>query len=345
MTQKAPESEKTKERKSILRAEKALEKAAELGDAAGVKKALGDLSELRVFFVDLRDDRGRTPLMAAAMSGSEESVRALLNACGVNARDVNEATALMMAAERGHLEIVKILAEKSNVRALNRYGETAMNAAFAGDHLHVVEFLERLDGFPAENAFNLTPLQSAIEAKAEKCAKFLMSRCDPNEENAYGETALCKAIEKDLPDIALALSRVSGMGSAWENMKMRNAAKVFHAVNNRAEKCLALFLSGFSWDAGFPTPDGELDVFGLMEHDGDHSDNARKCRAALAAAVPLDIGRKALKKHGGEVYPILAARVEAAELENGLREGERSRDDGETTSEPGAPKKPHKTRI
>src|SRR5471032_1580302 len=101
MTQKAPESEKTKERKSILRAEKAREKAAELGDAAGVKKALGDLSELRVFFVDLRDDRGRTPLMAAAMSGSEESVRALLNACGVNARDVNEATALMMAAERG----------------------------------------------------------------------------------------------------------------------------------------------------------------------------------------------------------------------------------------------------
>ena len=56
---------------------------------------------------------GTTPLMQAAMSGSAEAVRAVLELGGaeLEAKDQNGATAFLYACSKGNVECMKALAE------------------------------------------------------------------------------------------------------------------------------------------------------------------------------------------------------------------------------------------
>jgi len=304
-------------------AAQALERAAEAGDAMGAQKALDCFRALGDggFWVSgLQDARGRTPLMLAARSGSLDTVRALIGACDPNGTDYKKQTALMIAAERGDLEMVKTLAEKSNVLAADILGDTALFAAFTGDHLPVVEFLAGMNGLTNRNSFRETPLLAAVSAGASKCAVFLIDHCDPEDENSHGETALGMAIERDMPEIAEVLARVSGVGSRaffregakWEN--------VFQSARFGAEKCLALFLPAMAsredWLTAIKVADAEgaKDIFAWMASSSAEPEKKRACCALLAGAVPLEIGRAVVERGLGKDYPELLARIEAAEL-------------------------------
>ena len=60
--------------------------------------------------VNAKDERGRTPLHAAALNGRSDAVKALIAAgADVNAKDERGKTPLHLAAERGHAETAKAL--------------------------------------------------------------------------------------------------------------------------------------------------------------------------------------------------------------------------------------------
>ncbi len=61
--------------------------------------------------VNAKDERGRTPLHAAALNGYADTVETLIAAgADVNAKDERGQTPLHLAAERGHAETAKALA-------------------------------------------------------------------------------------------------------------------------------------------------------------------------------------------------------------------------------------------
>ena len=61
--------------------------------------------------VNAKDERGRTPLHAAALNGCADAVKALIAAgADVNAKDERGQTPLHLAAEMGHAETEKALA-------------------------------------------------------------------------------------------------------------------------------------------------------------------------------------------------------------------------------------------
>ncbi|CAE8603590.1 unnamed protein product, partial [Polarella glacialis] len=109
--------------------------AAKEGDAAKVRKGLGDGAS-----GDVVDEEGISALMMAAMAGSADSCQALLENSTNRTASVNYAepmssrTALMFAAQGGHAEAVKVLAAASaDVSKVDKEGTTAlMWAAVAG---------------------------------------------------------------------------------------------------------------------------------------------------------------------------------------------------------------------
>ncbi|KAH8149790.1 uncharacterized protein LAJ45_05942 [Morchella importuna] len=128
-------------------------------------------------FIEHRDSTtasttGRTPLQAAAASGSVGTVTRLLERKqDVNAPPANNEgrTALQAAAEKGHLNVVVLLIQyRANVNAAAGMvgGRTALQGAAGGGHLEIVETLLK---FGAE--CNIAPAEfngrTALQAAAE----------------------------------------------------------------------------------------------------------------------------------------------------------------------------------
>ena len=127
--------------------------------------------------VNVKDNRGGTPLMYAATVGSEAMMRRLLDAgADVNAKNAFDATALMLAADS--FPLVKLLVEHgADVNARSKAGHTPLElaAAHAGGIDAVKLLLAKgaaLAGPP--DSQGMTPLAMASQANETATVKLLI---------------------------------------------------------------------------------------------------------------------------------------------------------------------------
>ncbi|CAE8725732.1 unnamed protein product, partial [Polarella glacialis] len=137
--------------------------AAKEGDAAKVRKGLGDGAS-----GDVVDEEGISALMMAAMAGSADSCQALLENSTNRTASVNYAepmssrTALMFAAQGGHAEAVKVLAAASaDVSKVDKEGTTALMWAAVAGKAETAKLLAAQGHKDLKNAQGLTALQIA----------------------------------------------------------------------------------------------------------------------------------------------------------------------------------------
>ncbi len=132
--------------------------------------------------VNVKDDRGNTPLMYAAAIGSEAMMKRLVDAgADVNAKNAFDATALIWCG--GNLSRIKMLVEKgADVNARSKQGRTPILVASAeAGGLPAVEYLvskgATLAGPPTPEG--LTPLGAASGVDDLPLVRFLIEKGGP----------------------------------------------------------------------------------------------------------------------------------------------------------------------
>lgn len=163
------------------------------------------------FYINSRDNCGKTALMEAAFHGNNAIVDELLKrGANVDAHDSSGWTALMWAVVCEHKDIASKLLEKSNnLDAQLQYGGTALTWAMTnGDKKTVIELLRKNVDVDVRDMMGRTPLMQAIESKHEED---IISRligdeyADVNECDIHGKTALMVAAENGFTQLAVKL--------------------------------------------------------------------------------------------------------------------------------------------
>jgi uncharacterized protein len=111
---------------------------AERGDTAGVRQLLQAGAN-----INARDERGRTPVMAATHGNRVDTVAALIQAgADINIRDNRLDNPFLYAGAEGLLDILKLtIAAGADTKLTNRFGGTALIPAAERGHVAVVEEL------------------------------------------------------------------------------------------------------------------------------------------------------------------------------------------------------------
>src|SRR5215469_3045282 len=165
-------------------------------------------AEVREAGVDIRDDRGATPLMHAAAVGSIGAVRLLLDAgAEVNARNAFDATALIWAG--GDPEKSRLLIQRgADVHARSKTGKTPL-MAIAGrpGNLDLLRLALDKGADPNErDARGNTALFFAVETGDAETSRLLIERrADVNAADALGYTPLIRAVSANWIDTATLL--------------------------------------------------------------------------------------------------------------------------------------------
>ena len=147
---------------------------------------------------DARDDHGATLLMHAAIFGSPEAIRLLLDAgADVNAKNDFDATALLWAA-RDPVKVGMLLARGANVNTQSKQGRTPLIVAAAGSAESVRLLLARNAGVKAHDRMGTTALTEAALAGDVDTMRLLVERgADVNGEinvfQDFGSTPLMAA--------------------------------------------------------------------------------------------------------------------------------------------------------
>ncbi|MCV7201048.1 hypothetical protein B7435_17355 [Mycolicibacterium peregrinum] len=112
--------------------------AATNNNAARVRELIGRGAD-----PEARDQRGRTPLVAATKNGATNAARALIEAgADVNAKDDLQDSAYLYAGAEGLDDILELtLSHGADVRSVNRYGGTALIPASEHGHVSTVRRL------------------------------------------------------------------------------------------------------------------------------------------------------------------------------------------------------------
>ncbi|WP_141501375.1 ankyrin repeat domain-containing protein [Paenibacillus luteus] len=140
---------------------KAFIEAAERGETEKVLQYLKDGIDINV-----RDDRGRTAILAATHRNRVDTVQALRDAgADLNLQDDRLDNPLLYAGAEGKLEIVKLMNEAGADPAItNRFGGTALIPASEHGYVEVVEELLKNSSIDVNHINNLgwTALMEAI---------------------------------------------------------------------------------------------------------------------------------------------------------------------------------------
>ncbi len=116
-----------------------IHESARLGEVAALQRQIDEGAA-----IESLDDRGDTPLIAAAYAGQLEATRRLLDAgAKVDGRSNRGMTALHAAAYMGHRDTVTLLIERgANIDdQRNKFRITPLHAAAEENHLDVVALL------------------------------------------------------------------------------------------------------------------------------------------------------------------------------------------------------------
>lgn len=141
----------------------------------------------------LADERGRTPLMAAAAAGDVETLHRLLPRSEAKAADQDGLTALMRAAHTGTLDAVKALAGASDPDAQDAEGHTALAWAIASESTDRAVFLAKRtsEGLHAAIGLALHRAGALLEAAAE--AELAQQKREASEAKVLGGVKSPKA--------------------------------------------------------------------------------------------------------------------------------------------------------
>ncbi|MEO9076703.1 MAG: ankyrin repeat domain-containing protein, partial [Gelidibacter sp.] len=116
--------------------------------------------------LEIRDNKGRTPLMVATYNADGKIAELLISAgADVNAQDDLLNSPHLYAGASGDLSILKMsLANGAKFDIYNRYGGTALIPAAEKRHLEVVKILTEIPDYPIDHVNNLgwTALMEAI---------------------------------------------------------------------------------------------------------------------------------------------------------------------------------------
>jgi len=98
--------------------------------------------------VNVRDEKGFTPLHYAAREGHVDLVKLLMSyGADLNARNEDEWTPLHKASLHGHVEVIKLLlAGGADVNAADPIGITPLYLASAHNHTEAIAVLEAAGG-------------------------------------------------------------------------------------------------------------------------------------------------------------------------------------------------------
>lgn len=146
---------------SVQDSTSSLLKAVSEKNATLVAKILGTQPNL-----EIKDSKGRTPLMIATYNADSKIAELLISAgADVNAQDDLLNTPHLFAGASGDMSILKMsLANGDNFDVYNRYGGTALIPAAEKRHLEVVKLLTEIPGYPIDhvNRLGWTALMEAI---------------------------------------------------------------------------------------------------------------------------------------------------------------------------------------
>jgi len=153
-----------------------------------------------------RNKDGETPLMLAALSGDEATVRVLLKHVRVDEKSKVGMTALMYAASRGHHQVTQMLLDmKANPRAQDHQCRTALH--MVRDVTTARVLIAAGANVNAKNEYEETPLMTAVDTNNAALVDLLASMSDLKRTNDDGETALIRAARGRPASVAVLLAR------------------------------------------------------------------------------------------------------------------------------------------
>lgn len=161
--------------------------------------------------LEVRNEKGETPLMAATYLNHLEMAKLLIDAgASVNAQDKMLNSPFLYAGASGYLDIVKLcLKAGADYKVFNRYNGTALIPACEKGHVAVVAELLKDKAFPIDhvNRLGWTALLEAViladgNNKQVQIVKMLVDAgCDINIADKDGVTSLTHARRKNFKEI------------------------------------------------------------------------------------------------------------------------------------------------
>lgn len=123
---------------TIERQRRAMLEAAERGDVAGINRVLSAGGS-----VNVADDLGRTPLLAAVAQDKFEAFKLLLaEGADINAQALDSDTPWLLAGAQGRTEMLRLMLPRGpDFTKRNRYGGNALIPACHHGHVETVRFL------------------------------------------------------------------------------------------------------------------------------------------------------------------------------------------------------------
>jgi ankyrin repeat protein len=161
---------------------------------------------------EIRDNRGWTPLMAAAFRGQAEIVDLLIrHGAEINALDSGGNSALHWAAFGGHADCARqLIAHSASIDLRNHFGWTPLIQAAARNHTEVVSQLIS-SGVNLDTCANdgYTALHKAAELGYGEIAQLLLVQgANPDLANSEGNTPLKLAIKNKQDEVVKLLTPV-----------------------------------------------------------------------------------------------------------------------------------------